>query len=207
MHEAPHYALFSILLGTCFSSQGLNILTILLSNPLNLCYSFRTGVSNLRPAQPFYSARHMTWELANARRAKRFCHRWEHWYKYTVSKCKGKQSQKKEHILMKQIQILCRPISLTSRCCAKIHCYVAQTIWNSRNQFENDCGINSWSFIKLKVTWNQNCNVLQETQLCGKMHLLSVFKWIPAILLSYRNTVSLTVHDINFFCGPRQRYE
>jgi hypothetical protein len=103
----------------------------------------------------------------------------EHWYKYdTLSKRKGKQQQNKS--LMKQTFCTCRPITLKSRYCAKIHYSVVQTIWHLTIQYENYCGISNWSFIKLTMTWNQNCLKANKQRLYN--HLICVEKLLILFL-------------------------
>jgi len=60
--------------------------------------------------------------------------------------------------------------------------------------------------------------IVSCSYMCGKAHrgegtalnggdwLASSFKYVPAVLFKW-HTLGFTVHDINFLCGHRQRYE
>jgi alpha-mannosidase len=139
-----------------------NVLNHFFLQFFTVLHSSRSGVSNLWRAgrmwssQPFYAACHMIWELANARRTKNFLLlRNIDINTYAVSEYKGKQSQTSS--LTKQEFCRCRRNPLKSFCCATIHCSIDQAIWNLTKHYENYCSINNWSFIKLTMTWSQNC--------------------------------------------------
>jgi hypothetical protein len=68
-----------------------------------------------------------------------------------TSKRKGKQSQ--ENILMKQQFCRCRPIKLKSRCCAKVHRSVVETIRNVTKQYEVGFEVLTAVSMKIAVFW------------------------------------------------------
>jgi hypothetical protein len=111
---------------------------------------------------------------------------------YILSKRKDNH---KTNILMKQKLCRCKPITIKSYYCAKVHCSVVQTIWRLTKQ-ENYCGINVWSFIKLTMTWNQNC-------LKANKHLYNKLSYMEKILFKLKKcSLAYCQWHYEFFLRP-----
>jgi hypothetical protein len=68
----------------------------------------------------------------------------------------GENSRKKNN-LMKQKFCRCRPVTLKSLYCAKVHCSAVQTIRYLTKKYDNYCGVNNFYkinnyYLKLTVT-------------------------------------------------------
>jgi hypothetical protein len=101
--------------------------------------------------------RHMIWKLANVRRKIFFCYR-QPWYKYintyfhALSKHMGKQWQK---ILNKEIKRFQRIMLKSCYCVFTIPSLRRHETYN--NNIKTTAILIIWNFMKLWMTWNQNC--------------------------------------------------
>lgn len=64
---------------------------------------------------------------------------------------------------------MCRTVNLKSRCWAKVHCSIAQTMSSLTKQCDNLPYTSNSSFIKLTLALNQNCLNVNEQRLYNKL--------------------------------------